>query len=317
MFTTSSPLVSPRRAGAVAHPGNQKGATMVILAFMAVGLATATAVVADLGQLYYLRTRLQVATDAAALAGAQALTVDSSEATRQAKTLAKANGFVLHGSQVSFPTTRRCHVELHQEQPLLLGKLLGIGEIDVAAASTAELNTRSSGQGPRPFGVPDTDFVLGHCVNPGREYVFKTGADEQLHGEFEPLALDGPGVSDYTDAILHGARRSISVGDILDAQPGDMSEQTVDAIDQLVGDDETPYDQAVAHPDQTPRVIDVPLIAPRTLDIDGRTVVRVTGIGHFYITYAEEGRFYGRFIGSSTNQSIAGSSGPATVKLVE
>lgn len=296
---------------------NQRGDTIVILASMAVGLALATGLVADLGRVYFLRTRMQVATDAAALAGAQAIPDGQGAAVGEAQALARANGFALAAQDVSFEPGKRCHVQLSAEQPLFLGKLLDVADLNVGAASTAQLTLSGSGGGPRPFGVPDTDFVLGHCVNPGREYTFKTSADVVLHDQFQPLALDGQGYDAYVDAILHGARRTIHVGDVVAAQSGDMAGPTVEAIDQLVSDDETPYDEAVAHPDLTPRVISVPLIASQMTELDGEKVARVTGIGHFYITYAESGRVYGRFIGTATDLEIPGSQSSESVKLVQ
>jgi hypothetical protein len=209
-------------------------------------------------------------------------------------------------------------VRIHGREPLLLGKLLQIDDPTIAAAATAEVTATTTKRGPRPFGIPDTDLVLGKCINTEREYVIKAGPGRGSNGNFQALALDGPGANDYVDSILNGARRSVAVGDVLETKPGNMAGPTVETINRLIAGDQTRYDAAAKAPEKTRRVVTIPLIAARSFAAArGRSEVRVTGIAHFYITYTtKKGEVHGRFIGAATDKVAEGSSRYA-VRLVD
>ena len=69
-----------------------RGATLVLVAFMAVGLTAFAGLAADAGAMYFKRTQLQAAADAAALAGARGLLDGKNVALSEAQRLAAANG---------------------------------------------------------------------------------------------------------------------------------------------------------------------------------------------------------------------------------
>lgn len=296
----------------------ERGSSLAFLAICGVGLAAASLMAADAGMMYYERTRMQAASDAAALAGAGGLARNQARARKDAQELARVNGYALAAEDVSFPSDRRCRVQLRSRKPMMLGRLLGLPDPDIMAESTAEVEVMSSGPGPRPFGVPDTDLVLGHCINGEREFVLKTGAGRSQRGNFQALAIDGPGAQDYYDAILHGSKRAIHVGDVVDTKPGNMTGPTVQAINRLIAGDYTRYEDARKAPEKTRRVIAIPLISHRSMDdARGRSPVRITGIAYFYITYAtRKGEVYGRFIGNADEKAVGGTNQYA-VRLVD
>jgi Flp pilus assembly protein TadG len=87
---------SPRRSSDDVRRGTarrrRRGAVLVMTALTMTGLMIATAFAVDLGRLYVLRSELQTAADAAALAAAVRLNGDWNQAEQTARATAKANG---------------------------------------------------------------------------------------------------------------------------------------------------------------------------------------------------------------------------------
>ncbi len=311
-MTVPRPESALRRGFRVTGARPQRGTILVIVALLMFGLVVATGMAADAGAMYYQQTRMQVAADAAALAGARGLAHDHSRAIGLAEQYASDNGYQLSASDVTFPASATIHVTVRGPSPLWLGKLLGIATPDIAASANGELQIVSKSGGIRPLGVPDQTFEQG------REYLLKLPAQGEVSGNFQALAVDGPGAAVYRQDILYGSSRAVTTGQDLPTQPGDIVGPTDDALNQLVGGDQTPFAQAVADPTSTPRVITVALLNPQQWqNVHGRSDIEVTGFARFYVIDAENGAVDARFVDRVAASTVAGTTAQYAARLVQ
>ena len=305
----------------VRRSSREKGAALIMTALMVTGLVVMAGLVLDTASLVYQRTRMQVAADAAALAGARGLTNGSAFAIAQAQSMAAKNGYTLPAEAISIENGSRMTVTLETPVNSLVGRVLQVmtpgassnlaKPFQVGATSTADLRFQHQSEGLRPFGVPEQDF------HPGIEYVLKAGAGGSIRGNFQALALDGPGANLYRNAILNGAQTSLKVGDLVSTEPGNIVGPTVSAINQLIGPDQTGYRDATQGA-KTPRVITVPLLSSSYFAAHGRSNVTIAGFARFYITYTtSRGEVYGRFIDRLSRPEVPGTGSQYYVRLVD
>lgn len=291
----------------------QRGATLVMVALMAVGLTAAAGLAADAGAMYYKRTKMQAAADAAALAGARGLLIGKNVALSEAVKLASENGFDLESKDVSFPPGSRVKVALTDPQPMLLGPLLGIADQNIGVSSGGELHCVSFTYGIRPWGVKDEIYTRG------QEVALKFGPGDGIKGNYMPLALDGTGANRYADAILFGSKVTVNVGDLITTETGNMSGPTQKAVEQLISFDRSGFEEAVKKGDKSVRIVKVALLDPKTIAaLNGRSQVRVSGFARFYLDrVTSKGEVYGKFIERVQGRSVAGTASQYAVRLVE
>ncbi|HEY9899484.1 MAG TPA: pilus assembly protein TadG-related protein [Pantanalinema sp.] len=299
---------------------HERGATLVTTAIFATGLVVVAGLVADTGAMMYERTRMQVACDAAALAGAKGLLNGRTYAVQQAKAVAAKNGYQLADAGITIHQGSRMSVAMQNPSKSVVARVVeamqGSGDpgaakdLSVGAKATADLHCVEQTAGPRPFGIPECDFV------PGAEYVLKQGPSNQIKGNFQALGIDGTGATIYRQSILNGVRRTLRVEDMVQTEPGNMAGPTVTAINQLLGNDQTSYAAAVKGA-RTPRVITVPLLYwDQYLSSMGRSNVVVKGFARFYITYTtSRSEVYGRFIDRIDTNAAKGTALEYAVRL--
>ncbi len=305
---------------------NERGSTLVTTAFFATALIVFVGLVTDAGLMMYQRTRMQVAADAAALAGAKALLNSPGQAVVAAQELAKQNGFPITASQVKIEKGSRVTVAIDSPTDSLVSRVLAAGQAQaepkspaqpatflIGAQASADLHCVEVQHGARPWGVPESDFGVG------REYVLKQGAGNSIRGNFQALALDGSGANIYRQAILNGSKTTVKAGDMIATEPGNMNGPTVTAVNQLVGNDRTSYEQARLNPTRTPRVVTVVLLDEGSyFGANGRSNVEVSGFARFFVTYTtNRGEVYGRFMDRVNTNEIIGTRLNYAVKLVD
>ncbi len=305
---------------------NERGAALVTTAFFATAIVVFVGLVADAGLMMYQRTRMQVAADAAALAGAKALLNSEGQAIAAAQELAKQNGFPISASQIDIKKGSRVTVAIDSPTDSLVSRVLAATQAQaepkapnqpstflIGAQASADLHCIELQHGARPWGVPDTDFGVG------KEYILKQGAGGSTRGNFQALALDGSGANIYRQAILNGSKTTVKFGDMIASEPGNMNGPTVTAVNQLVGNDRTSYEQARLNPSRTPRVVTVVLLDKESFfNANGRSNVEVTGFARFFITYTtNRGEVYGRFMDRVNTTEIVGTRLNYEVKLVD
>jgi Flp pilus assembly protein TadG len=151
------------------------------LVYLAVGFMTfmaASTLAVDVGMFMTARSQAQNSADAGALAGAVALAKNSwtdrtstGPAVQGAMSTAKANVIIggvpsVLATDVTFPNDpagnpTRVHVKVYRTTarntalPTLIGPLLGVPSVDIAASATAEVSPANAMTCVKPFMIPD------------------------------------------------------------------------------------------------------------------------------------------------------------------
>jgi hypothetical protein len=122
---------------------NQKGSMAVLVATSLLMMLGLTGMAMDIGNLYFERTRLQNAVDAAVLAGGQRLP-DTSEARALAVQYGSSNFNGITANDVSFANgNRRITVDHTENITPFFMPVFGINSVGVRAVATAELQGAS------------------------------------------------------------------------------------------------------------------------------------------------------------------------------
>ncbi|MBS4200967.1 hypothetical protein KHA93_15120 [Bacillus sp. FJAT-49732] len=259
----------------------QSGVSMILVAlgmFMLIGF---TAFVVDVGNLYFEKSRLQKALDAAVLAGAQRLKVSESEAENVAINIANQNGFTVTTDEVD---TGANFIEIKKtvNKQLTFARVLGFSDSDVGAYARAEtLETLIKGEGIIPVAMEDVVY------NPGDSYTmhFQAGNpnNASVNGNFGFLAINGPGGSDLKEGIMHGANREINE-EFEYTKTGLSWGNVKSAFEYRIGQDNTkPHCSSYTTADQTcSRVVTVPIVETFQ-GANGKSMVKIVGFASFWI----------------------------------
>lgn len=276
---------------------NQKGSVIVLVALGITVLIGITALVIDGGSLFLERSRMQKAIDAAVLAGAQELPARPDSAKQTAMDIAEKNGIASSELAISFEngnTIIRASAE--RTKRLSFAGALGFSSSLVDAVAAVKLQPITSAMGAIPLGV-DSSRHLSY----GDPVVMKAG--EATVGNFGALVLSGPGANLYETDLQNGFTNTLSVGDVLDTQTGNIAGPTVKAIEDRFN--ECPYDGTAAYydyPAGCPRVVLVPVYKPITSSNQIKQI-QVVGFASFFIESVastnEGAQIVGRFIQTS------------------
>jgi hypothetical protein len=228
----------------------EAGQALAIFAGGAAVIVGLLALSVDVGQLVVTRTDLQKAADAAAFAAAQELPARPWSARTIAEQYARENAGSNVTVTVTFSQTYNPNdtvtVEVARPVRYAFLHLLGTSQATVRARATARIGYYSGGTGVMPWGFiasndPTSTLLQNACFEgwnadgtPRFRHntvcTIKYGAGTNSGGDFGALAIDGPGASEYRDDIEHGSSRPVKKGDQLDAQTGNMSGPTQQAV---------------------------------------------------------------------------------------
>lgn len=137
----------------------ERGNVLAIVAAVMLALLGLTALVIDGGRLYFEKSMLQKAADAGALAGAQELPFDSTEAEKLAIEIAVENNVDNENTTVEFDDDNMwIRVTTNSNVELTFGKIFGISTVPVTATAKVELNRLTSGIGVVPLGIEASSF---------------------------------------------------------------------------------------------------------------------------------------------------------------
>lgn len=204
----------------------ESGNVTVLVAFALVALIGMTALAVDVGAIFYNKARLVNAMDAAVLGGVQELPLSPTKAVSQAEFYASQNG-VSQGN-VSFQVSSDNKTITGTAQyvmDLFFARVLGYNSQDLAATAKARISPVKTYTGIVPFGIKDQDYSFGEMVT------LKQGAcNENISGWFGALRLGGNGADKYRDNIKYGYQEQVSIGDVLQVEPGNMSGPTSQGI---------------------------------------------------------------------------------------
>lgn len=181
------------------------------------------ALVTDTGILFANHLHLQYALNSAALAGVSALPADTAEAESLAAQYAASNG--APNLQVAFAVNNQeIIVSASKIEPTFFAQVLGIKQVPLSATAKAIRIPPVRVSGIVPLAVSEQNFMFGQT------YLLKLGGGSGDNGWYRPVRLSGPGANDYNNDLAYGFNGTISIGDTLTPQTGNMSGPTEQAI---------------------------------------------------------------------------------------
>ena len=277
---------------------DNKGSAAILLSIVMVVLLGFTALVVDIGMVYAERTKLSNAIDSAALAAILELPNHPEEAKAVAiEYLVKNNVDVGDTEIIIGEDHRSIEIKGMKEVKHFFAPVLGILSSDTGATTKAIIGPASSvSEGVRPFAVEKFPFQYGDTV------ILKAGAGDGYHGNYGAVALGGTGNSVFRDNSLYGYKGTISVGDLIDTEPGNMA-GTVNDIRKYINEESSDFEN---HPRNSKRLWTIPLVDD--MDPNGRDELLVVGFGQFYVEDVVKAggqtEITGRFVEFVTNAMI-------------
>jgi hypothetical protein len=183
---------------------DSRGQAAVMTVLFLTVLLGATAMSLDVGSWYHAKRQLQAKADAAALAGAQALPLSTSDAQSLAIQYAADNGGALNTSGITFSSQYSANdtitVRMTEPAPGFFSKLFGINTVTVGAHAAARSDKFDEARYAAPIGVNLAHPLLSGsgcpCFNQPTELTLgKVGP-----GGFDLLNLDGSrgGINPHT-----------------------------------------------------------------------------------------------------------------------
>lgn len=294
---------------------NQRGSALLIIA---AGLATFlgfAAIVLDVGSLYLARSRLANAVDAAALAGAQELPAAVENALEQAAQVAVANGVDEQGLTLAVSEDRHAiKVEAVDAVPLYFARIFGLSTATVSAKAEAVVGAVQSVKGVVPLGIEQQDFVFGEL------YTLKEGGGNGTTGNFGGLSFGMNGASRFREYLRYGYPKELSIGDVIESEPGNMSGPTQVLQERINACHHVPRCTPAQFARDCPRIILVPIIDQFG---NGRSDVTIVGFAAFFLEEVggngNHAYITGRFLQTVTSGEIGDPSadfGLRAVKLI-
>lgn len=149
---------------------SERGQAFVLTVASMVVLLGMAAIGIDIGGWYQAQRHDQAIADAAALAGAQALPDDPSQATSLAVDYAKRNGATIAPSDVTISsgigTNDTIKVAVQKPESTIFARMFGISTVQVGAKATARAGLPSAARYVAPIVVPITNPQLSGCTPP-------------------------------------------------------------------------------------------------------------------------------------------------------
>lgn len=294
----------------------ESGVSLVIVAIMIVTILGFTAIAIDGGRLYFEKSRLQKAVDAAVLAGAQGLLTSEADAKTIAKGIAEKNKYLLTDTEL-LTTSYSITAEKSSKVTMTFAKAIGFSEVTVNAKAKAVVGPLKSIDGIKPIAVEESlipDGTSLTCTTPGN-----------TSGNCGYLALDGTGLPKLQNALINGG--TISVGDTVDlevdTEPGKMWKPISDTIydNWILPDEDKPHCQSAETADDTCKRLIYVVIIESWDDTEGRDEVPIIGIAAYWVkefntdTKTLEGEFVKRYAPGEID--ITGSGTMYAIRLTE
>lgn len=192
-------------------------------------------------------------------------------------------------------------------------------ETDVTGYGTDYRNGVPSDNGIDP---PGTTYFRDF----GRPVVLKEGSPHEVltPSQYFPITLPTPGggftegASDYRDAIANCRSATISIGDVIPTEPGNMSGPTAQGSRDLIAMDSgarwntgrNEVQSSAYEPWRaSPRIITIPLFDPTKSPTEGRKDIHVANVTAFWVDRVQNGDVIGRFL-FATGGVVGGPGGP-------
>lgn len=211
----------------------QDGQVAVLTGLLIAVFIAVIAFVVDEGIIYHSRSTFQTVADSAALAGAQELP-DTSAAIQAAIDYAEMHDVPSENLVITLEETFVPNDTIHitaaeADEKMYFAGIFGINSTTVGADSTALIGSPAIYGNIVPFGILESDWI------PGEEYELKWGPPGN-QGNFGALALGGNGANNYRKNIREGYQEPLSVGDIIETEPGNMKGPTLQGTEDRIYD---------------------------------------------------------------------------------
>lgn len=274
---------------------NQKGSSMILFVGSFVLLLGITALVTDIGAILLEREKLHNATDAAALAGVQQINKGNDIVINTVKYYAGLNQIDPSNLTILIDNEKKnISVQTNKKIQHYFAKVLGINDYTINVESKAKASAMTSYKGIKPLAVLQQNFIYN------AQYILKEDAGDGLSGNYGALALGGNGADVYRKNLLNGYLGTVSVGDTLITETGNITQATRQGIESIISfDRESTY---YNFKQDSKRLIIIPVV--NTLDVSGKKPITVLGFAAFFLegTLGNGGHteIVGRFIRYAT-----------------
>jgi Flp pilus assembly protein TadG len=276
---------------------DEGGSVIVLVSILLVMLLGMGALVVDAGLLFESRRALVTTADSAALAGATEFAQvllnggsveDAADAAEtRARQYALMNGTAAEDvtvivDQVNYTVT----VEVIRTNNLAFASVFGVPSSPTGARAVAATGpVHSMGGGTMPIYVsPAAHDYAGETLN------LREGTPPPRDpGNFTALALGGPGANTYLFNLVNGYPGTISKGDLVETQTGNIPNKTVEGIQSRIDACQDHCQRppgmsectAANHASDCPRV--VTLLVCDFQDLHGHQSIRVDGFLTFFL----------------------------------
>lgn len=239
-----------------------KGQVAVLFTLALPVLIGVTGLGCDVAVMYFNWVSLQKAADAAVLAGANSLPGDPSGAITAAANYVQSNG--VSSSEIAATSVAAddmsITISLARTVPYFFGRVLGLTSqiIRVQAKAGLQAVTKTTSN-LVPIGLPCTAATMP-CYTAGETLTLKYG--QVGSGNWTPLQLGQAGAATYSANVLNGYDGSVSIGDQVYPETGDMTGPTRSAINQRISEGQAsdPGGSASSFTPGDARVIEIPVV---------------------------------------------------------
>jgi len=251
----------------------KKGSVSIILCLSIVGLFGFAAYSIDIGIIYVEKTKLTNAIDSSVLAAALELPQNPTNARVIATEYLQKNNIDPSGFIIGISTDNKS-IEIDGTKNVnhLFAPIIGINSSVVDGTAKAQIGPINAVVGGvRPFAVEIYNFEYGQLVT------LKEGAGDGYHGNYGVVRLGGSGSSVFKANALYGYPGTLTVGEYLDTETGNMA-GTTNAIQNYINSEQSTFANFTR---ESIRLWTIPIV--NTLEVNGSKSVLIVGFAEFYV----------------------------------
>lgn len=270
---------------------NHKGGVLVISALVTPIMLGFGALAIDVGNLYMHKTQLVSAVDATALAAAQELPKNPSQARLSGLEYAARNG--KPGDQVSINISsdnKTVEVDIQRQVPLYLARVFSQGISTVSEKAKAQVSIAASVPWIVPFVIPKTQ-VFDHT----NTFTMRIPDDKNPYGQYEfdymNIGIENTNFAAYINYLKYGYQKTFAVGQYVKyLGPSSGGKESVDAFfDRTLRDSNNSHSEAKGG---DPRVMLIPVVEkmlPR--NTAAGTQMKIIGFVGFFLETVYKGSY--------------------------
>jgi len=278
---------------------DNKGNVAIILCLVFTVLLGFTAYVVDIGLIYAEKVKLSNAIDSAVLAASLELPADDTKATNVAIDYLQKNNVDPNKVIITIGVDKKSiQMDGIKNVTHFFAPIIGINSSTINAGAKAIIAPiKSVTGGVRPFAVEEFPFSYGDVK------ILKVGGGAGYHGNYGAVELGNHGgSSQFESNALYGYSGTLTVGDKINTEPGNMSGAT-NRINNYISSE---YSDFYNFQRNSIRLWTMPLVKTNSLDGKGRYEVTIVGFAEFYVEAisTKENEIQGRFVRYVTNGEI-------------